>query len=71
MPMRLRLRLVKKQGNLQKWYDVLNEMMETGFDDILLAPMSHQDEKLLEIADAEESTKSNEWSAATQAQAKE
>jgi len=40
-PMRLRMKLVKKRGNLQKWYDVLNEMKETGFDEILLAPLSH------------------------------
>lgn len=59
-PARLRLRLVKKQGDLQKWYDVLNEMKETGFDDILLAPLSHHNEKLLAVADADESTKSNE-----------
>lgn len=31
-PPRLRLRLVKKKGDLQKWYDVFNEMLETGFD---------------------------------------
>lgn len=58
-PMRLRIRLVKKRGDLQKWYDVLNEMKETGFDEILLAPMSHHNEKLA-IADIDESTKSDE-----------
>jgi len=57
-PTRLRLRLVKKRGDLQKWYDVLNEMMECGFNELLLAPLSHQDEKLKILADVDESTKS-------------
>jgi hypothetical protein len=56
-PMRLRLRLTKKRGDLQKWYDVLNEMKETGFDEILLAPLSHQEDRL-EIHDNDDSTKS-------------
>lgn len=37
-PARLRVRFVKKQGSLVEWYQVLNEMMETQFKDILLAP---------------------------------
>lgn len=56
-PMRLRLRMVKKRGDLQKWYDVLSEMKETGFDEILLAPLNYQNEKLA-ITDADDSTKS-------------
>ena len=56
-PMRLRLRLTKKRGNLHKWYDVLNEMKETGFDEILLAPLSHQEDRL-EIVENDDSTKS-------------
>ena len=56
---RLRLRLVKKRGDIQKWYDVLNEMLSLGFNEILLAPLSHQNEKLT-IEDYDESTKS-EW----------
>jgi len=38
---RLRLRLVKKRGDIQKWYEVLNEMISLGFDQILLAPLNH------------------------------
>lgn len=38
---RLRVKLLKKRGDIQKWYDVLNEMMELGFNDILLAPLNH------------------------------
>ena len=37
---RIRVKLLKKRGDLQKWYDVLNEMMELGFNEILLAPLS-------------------------------
>jgi hypothetical protein len=49
--------LTKKRGNLQKWYDVLNEMKETGFDELLLAPLNHQNERLEAYAN-DESTKS-------------
>lgn len=55
---RFRLRLVKKKGDLQKWYDVFNEMLETGFDQLLLAPLSHHNEKMTLAADIDESTKS-------------
>lgn len=58
-PMRLRLRLVKKRGDLQKWYDVLNEMKETGFDELLLAPLSHQEEDLVLDQNEDNSTKSD------------
>lgn len=37
---RIRLRLVKKRGDLHKWYEVLSEMMELGFDQLLLAPLN-------------------------------
>jgi len=57
--MRLRLRLVKKRGDLQKWYDVLNEMKETGFDELLLAPLSHQEEELVLDQNEDNSTKSD------------
>jgi len=57
--MRLRLRLVKKRGDLQKWYDVLNEMKETGFDELLLAPLSHQEEDLVLDQNEDNSTKSD------------
>jgi hypothetical protein len=58
-PQRLRLRLTKKKGDLQKWYDVLNELKETGFDEILLAPLSHHEEKLT-VSDNEDSTTKSE-----------
>jgi len=48
---------VKKRGDIQKWYDVLDEMLSLGFNEILLAPLSHQNEKLT-IEDYDESTKS-------------
>lgn len=37
-PARLRVRFVKKQGDLMGWYQILEEMMETQFKDVLLAP---------------------------------
>jgi hypothetical protein len=45
-PKRLRLRFVKKRGDLQKWYEVFNQMKETVLDDILLAPEVHHSEIL-------------------------
>jgi hypothetical protein len=45
-PKRLRLRFTKKQGDLQKWYDVFNQMKETVLEDILLAPEVHHTEIL-------------------------
>ena len=52
--MRLRLRLIKKRGDLQRWYDVFSEIKETVLDEYLLAPLSHQNEKFA-LADNEES----------------
>lgn len=43
---RLRLRFVKKGGSLAKWYEVLGQMQETVFEDVLLAPESHHFETL-------------------------
>lgn len=57
-PQRLRLRLVKKKGDLQKWYDVFNEMLETGFDQLLLAPLSYQEQKVIQTDEVALSTKS-------------
>lgn len=51
------MRLIKKRGDLQKWYDVFSEMRETILDEYLLAPLSHQDEKTL-LEEIDESTKS-------------
>jgi len=56
-PTRLRIRLIKKRGDLQKWTEVFNEIRETVLDEYLLAPLSHQNEKFL-LADNDESTKS-------------
>lgn len=38
---RLRVRFVKKRGDLGKWYEILKEMQETVLEDILLAPKNH------------------------------
>ena len=38
---RLRMRLVKKKGNLARWYEIFNDMRETVFENILLAPKLH------------------------------
>jgi hypothetical protein len=46
-PKRLRLRFTKKRGDLQKWYEVFNQMKETVLEDILLAPVIHHTEILL------------------------
>jgi len=45
-PKRLRLKFVKKRGDLQKWYDVFNQMKETVLEDVLLAPEIHHEEIL-------------------------
>jgi len=56
-PIRLRMKFIKKQGDLQKWYDVLNEMKENVLNDILMTPQSYENQKL-EIEDLDDSTKS-------------
>jgi hypothetical protein len=38
---RLRMRLVKKKGNLARWYEIFNDMRETVFENVLLAPKLH------------------------------
>lgn len=45
-PVRLRLKIVKKQGDLKKWYDVLQEMKENVLDDILMTPESNDKQNL-------------------------
>lgn len=45
-PKRLRLKFIKKRGDLQKWYDVFNQMKETVLEDVLLAPEVHHEEVL-------------------------
>jgi hypothetical protein len=43
---RLRLRFVKKRGDLAAWYEVFNQMKNTVLEDILLAPEAHHLESL-------------------------
>lgn len=54
VPKRLRMRLVKKKGSLQKWYSILKDMQDTVFEDTLLAPRNHQKEILTAASDEEE-----------------
>ena len=42
---RLRLRFIKKRGDMSAWYEVLNEM-RTYMSDLMLAPVKHQIETL-------------------------
>lgn len=41
-PQRLRMKFIKKQGDLQKWYDVLQEMKDNVLDDILMTPETNE-----------------------------
>ena len=43
---RLRMRLVKKKGDLATWYEVFDKMKSTVFDGLLLAPETHETETL-------------------------
>ena len=43
---RLRMRLIKKKGDLNSWYQLFNQMKATVFDGLLLAPDTHQAETL-------------------------
>jgi len=45
-PMRLRMRFIKKRGDLAEWYDLFNQMKDTVLEDILLAPEAHHAETL-------------------------
>lgn len=40
-PTRLRVRFTKKKGDISAWYDLFNEMKETVFEGVLLAPRVH------------------------------
>ena len=40
-PRRLRMRLVKKRGDLSQWYSIFKDMQDTVFEDTLLAPRVH------------------------------
>jgi len=52
------MKFIKKQGDLQKWYDVLNEMKENVLDDVLMTPECYENQKLA-IDDLDDSTKSD------------
>lgn len=52
-PKRLRMRVVKKRGNLNKWYEIFKDMQETVFEDTLLAPRIHHAEQLTAASDEE------------------
>lgn len=43
---RLRMRFVKKRGDLSAWYDLFNQMKDTVLEDLLLAPEAHHTESL-------------------------
>ena len=43
-PRRLRIKFNRKQGDISAWYSIFNEMKESIFDDILLAPRLHHEE---------------------------
>jgi hypothetical protein len=53
LPQRLRMRVVKKRGDLSRWYEIFKDMQETVFDDTLLAPRVHQHEALTAPSDDE------------------
>jgi len=54
---RIRIKFIKKQGDLQKWYDCFQEMKDNVLDDMLMTPESNEN-KDLTVADYDESTKS-------------
>jgi len=54
---RIRIKFIKKQGDLQKWYDCFQEMKDNVLDDMLMTPESNEN-KDLTIVDYDESTKS-------------
>ena len=45
-PARLRMRLIRKTGDRQQWYSILQDLKDAVLDDILLAPLAHQEERL-------------------------
>lgn len=45
-PKRLRMRLVKKRGNLNQWYELFNDLKDTVFEETLLSNKNHIDEDL-------------------------
>merc|ERR1712110_51834 len=53
-PRRLRIRFTKKRGNLMRWYEIFDDMQQTVFDDLLLAPRLHQEGENLTAASDEQ-----------------
>ena len=54
---RIRIKFIKKQGDLQKWYDCFEEMKDNILNDILMTPESNENKELA-VVDYDESTKS-------------
>jgi len=54
---RIRIKFIKKQGNLQKWYECFEEMKDNVLNDILITPESNENKELT-VIDCDESTKS-------------
>jgi len=50
---RYRMRLVMKKGDRSKWYEAFQDMQDTVFEDVLLAPRAHQAEILTTASDDE------------------
>jgi hypothetical protein len=38
---RLRMRFIKKRGDIAQWYELFGQMKDTVLEDILLAPEAH------------------------------
>lgn len=47
------MRLVKKRGDLAKWYEIFKNMQDTVFEETLLAPRAHHAEVLTTASDDE------------------
>jgi hypothetical protein len=54
---RIRIKFIKKQGDLQKWYDCFEEMKDNVLNDMLMTPETNEN-KDLTVIDYDESTKS-------------
>lgn len=45
---RIRVRFIKKRGDLMRWYEIFNQMQETQLEGLLLAPRMHQNQEEIE-----------------------
>jgi len=50
---RYRMRLVMKKGDRSKWYETFQNMQDSVFEDVLLAPRAHHPEVLTTASDDE------------------